>query len=132
MFSHQCKEVAEDHNAESLASVLQNIFEDWKITGKVYGATTDNGGNIVNACVNHLKLMHMLCIGHTLQLAVKRALEINRAKRVLGQCRKCAEHFNKSTKATYKLREKQIASLTGGAHFTCFKGFRNNKQLQNV
>ena len=101
------KEVAEDHNAESLASVLQNVFEDWKITGKVYGATTDNGGNIVNACINHLKLMHMPCVGHTLQLAVKRALEINRVKRALGRCRKCVEHFNKSTKATYKLREKQ-------------------------
>ena len=29
------KEVAKDHNTESLASVLQNVFEDRKITGKV-------------------------------------------------------------------------------------------------
>ena len=70
------KEVAEDHNAESLANVLQEIFKQWKITGKVYGATTDNGGNIVNACANHLNLIHLPCIGHTLQLAVKRALEL--------------------------------------------------------
>ena len=101
------KEVAEDHNAESLAKVLQEIFDEWAVTGKVYGATTDNGGNIVNACVNHLKLTHMPCIGHTLQLAVKRALEINKVRRALGRCRKCVEHFHKSTKATYKLREKQ-------------------------
>ena len=50
------KEVAEDHNAESLAKVLPEIFEEWAVTGKVYGATTENGGNIDNACVNHLKL----------------------------------------------------------------------------
>ena len=50
--------------------VLQEIFKEWKITGKVYGSTTDNGGNIVNACVDYLQLVHIPCIGHTLQLAV--------------------------------------------------------------
>ena len=33
------KEVAKDHNAESLTKVLQEIFEEWAVTGKVYGAT---------------------------------------------------------------------------------------------
>ena len=92
------KEVAEDHNAESLAKVLQEIFEEWAVAGKVYGAMTDNGGNIINICVNHLKLTHKSCIRHTLQLAVKRALEINKVRRALGRCRKCVEHFHKSTK----------------------------------
>ena len=49
----------------------------------------------------------MPCIGRTLQLAVKKALEITRIKRALGQCHKCIKHFNKSTKATYKLQEKK-------------------------
>ena len=49
----------------------------------------------------------MRCIGHTLQLAVKKALEITSVKKALGQCQRCVEHFNSSTKATYKLQEKQ-------------------------
>ena len=101
------REISVDHSAVSLAKVLQEIFEEWKIDHKVYGATTDNDKNIVNACVDHLKLVHMPCIGHTLQLAVKSALEITSVKKALGRCRKCVEHFNRSTKATYKLREKQ-------------------------
>ena len=44
----------------------------------------------------------MPCIGHTLQLACSEKSTGN-----LGRCQKCVEHFNKSTKATYKLREKQ-------------------------
>ena len=57
--------------------------------------------------INYLRLVHISCIRHTLQLAVKKALEITRVKKALGRCRKCVEHFNKSTKATYKLRKKQ-------------------------
>ena len=77
------------------------------VDNKVYGATTDNDKNIVNVCVDHLKLVHMPCIGHTLKLAVKKALEITSVKRALVWYLKCVQHFNRSTKAIYKLWEKQ-------------------------
>ena len=38
---------------------------------------------------------------------MKRVLEINKVRRALGRCHKSVEHFYKSTKATYKLREKE-------------------------
>ena len=59
------REISVDHNVDFLAKVLQEIFEGWKIDHKVYGATTNNGKNMVNACVDHLKLVHMPYIGHT-------------------------------------------------------------------
>ena len=74
---------------------------------KVFAATTDNGANIVNSIVDHLKLIHMPCIGHTFQLSIKKAFDLPTVQRVLGRCQKCIAHFNKSTKETYKLREKQ-------------------------
>ena len=95
-----------DHDAKSLAGVLKNVFEEWKIRNKVFG-TTDNSGNIVNACVDHLNLVHVPHFGETLQLSIKRALDLVKVQRVVGRCRKCVGHFNKSTKETYKLHEKQ-------------------------
>ena len=37
------REISVDHSAVSLAKVLQEIFEEWKIDHKGYGATTNNG-----------------------------------------------------------------------------------------
>ena len=102
----QTQEVPQDHNASSLKEVLSSLFDSWKISDKVCGATTDNGRNIVNA-IGLLKIEHFPCVAHTLQLSIKNGLEVTRVQRVLGRCRKLVEHFRKSTKETYKLREKQ-------------------------
>ena len=67
-------EVSGGHDAESLATVIQEGFDRWQIGERVLFATTDNGGNIKNACVNHLEILHIPCIGHTLQLGVKNVL----------------------------------------------------------
>lgn len=102
----QTQEVPQDHTASSLKEVLSSMFDSWKISEKVCGATTDNGQNIVNA-VGLLKIEHFPCVAHTLQLSIKHGLEVTRVQRVLSRWRKLVEHFNKSTTETYKLREKQ-------------------------
>ena len=50
---------------------------------------------------------HFPCFAHTLQLSIKNGLNVSQVQRVLGRCKKLVEHFKKSTKETYKLREKQ-------------------------
>ena len=45
--------------------------------------------------------------GHTLQLSIRKALDLPAVKKVIARCKKCIAHFNKSTKEIYKLREKQ-------------------------
>lgn len=102
----QTLEIPQDHTAASLQEVLSDMFKAWSLSNKVCGATTDNCGNIVNA-VGLLGLEHVPCVAHTLQLSIKRGLEIPAVNRVLARCRKLVEHFRKSSKETYKLRQKQ-------------------------
>jgi len=63
----QTREVDESHNAENLAKELSAVIKEWRLDDKVkvYGCTTDNAGNITNAVVNHLNLVHLSCIRHT-------------------------------------------------------------------
>ena len=82
------------------------MFQEWNISDKVFGSTTDNGQNIVNA-IGLLGLQHFPCLAHTLQLSIKKALNISKVHSTIGRCKKLVEHFNKSPKETYKLREKQ-------------------------
>jgi len=43
---------------------------------KIYDCTTDNAGNITNAVVNHLNLVHISCIGHTVQFSIEKGLNV--------------------------------------------------------
>ena len=58
-------------------------------------------------CIELLGLEHFPCFAHTLQLAIKKVLAVPRVSTVIARCKKLVEHFNKSTKETYCLREKQ-------------------------
>ena len=40
--------VPKEHTAVAIQQVLSSMFEEWNILSKVFGATTDNGQNIVN------------------------------------------------------------------------------------
>ena len=102
----QTMEVAQDHKAESLKEVLTEMFRSWEIFCKVCGAVTDNASNMVST-FRLLGIQHFPCIAHTLQLAIQKGLDVARVQRVLGRCKKLVSHFKKSTKETYKLREKQ-------------------------
>ena len=67
------KKFPEAHTAENLAEVLLQAIEEWELASKVYGFSTDNEMNMVNAVINHLRVIHLPCIGHTIQLAVEKA-----------------------------------------------------------
>ena len=110
--NHYClmtKEVSESHTADVIASVLSESFQEWELREpeQVYAFCTDNGKNIVNAIINHLKVLHLPCIGHTLQLSVQKSFSIDRVARVLAKVRKLVEHFKKSSKSTNEFRSKQ-------------------------
>lgn len=103
----QTQEVTTDHTSISIETVLSSMLSSWNIRDKVCGAATDNASNMVNAIRMLAGVQHFPCVAHTLQLSVKSGLNVSRVQRVLGRCRKLVEHFNKSSKQTYKLREKQ-------------------------
>ena len=83
----QTRKVDESHDAKNLAKELSVAIKEWGLDGKVrvYGCTTDNAGNIPNAIVDHLHLVHL---GHTLQLRVEKGLKVLQVARGLGQCKK--------------------------------------------
>ena len=91
------------HNAINIAEELGIILKEWKIEHKVVAVTTDNAKSVVNA-TSRLNIMHIPCLGHTLQLGVKKALELSQ---VQARVRRIVRYVHKSTKATYQLREKQ-------------------------
>ena len=103
------------------------MFNDLNISDEVFGGTSDNGQNIVNT-IWLLGLQHFPCLAHTLQLAIKKDLNVSKAHSTIGKFKKVVEHFNKSPKETYKLRKKQkmlqlpehqmikIVRLAGEAH----------------
>ena len=110
-FHHHCittQEVSVAHNAENLANAIEEVLNKWGIRDRIYGATTDNAQNIRNAIIDIMELHHLGCIGHTLQLSVNKSFRLTSVARLLGRVKKLVEHFKRSTKETYALRDKQI------------------------
>ena len=62
------------YTAENLASVMRHVFQTWGISKKVTTVTTDNTAN-VSAAVELLQVTHQACFAHTLNLAVKEAIQ---------------------------------------------------------
>ena len=70
------------------------------------GATTDNARNIVLA-LDNLDWPHVGCFAHTLQLGVKKAMEVPEIARALGRAKRLVSHFHPSVKSTNVLHQKQ-------------------------
>ena len=73
------------------------MFNDSNISDEVFGGTSDNGQNIVNT-IRLVGLQHFLCLAHTLQLAIKKDLNVLKVHSTIGKFKKLVEHFNKSPK----------------------------------
>ena len=50
------------------------------------------------------------CVAHTINLCVEEGFKVQRVSHLLAKIRRIVEHFNKSTKSTYQLREAQLAA----------------------
>ena len=99
-------EVPMEHTAENIGKVMTDVLFEYDISEKIIAATTDNGTNVIKA-VNQLNFLHMPCVGHTLNLAVKKCFELSQVSKALARIRKLVGHFHRSTKAMSNLSEKQ-------------------------
>lgn len=59
------REVAEEHSAIILGSVLKSIFEEWQITEKIVTIVSDNAPNIKKAISEYLCKRNHYCVAHT-------------------------------------------------------------------
>ncbi|CAJ1052271.1 zinc finger BED domain-containing protein 1 [Xyrichtys novacula] len=89
----------QSHTAENIARVKASLMEEWGITNKVTCMVTDGAPNMV-ACGRELKLRHHICIAHTLNLIVKKALEQSPVlSGIRAKARKLVGFFRSSTTA---------------------------------
>ena len=110
------KELPSDHTASNIATAVEETLCDWNIdTVKVVAVVTDNAKNMTNA-VTELDMFSFPCIGHTLQLGVKKAFDIPKVHTALARVRRLVLYFHRSPKAMYKLREKQKLLGLPGHH----------------
>ena len=101
-------EITTEHTAINLADELQESFARWNLSDEcLVAVTTDNARNIVNA-VEVLSWQHFGCFAHTLQLGVKKSMEIPQVSKALARARRVVSHFHHSSKSYYILKQKQI------------------------
>jgi len=109
-----CYELPGDqHAATHISDALRERLEYWlgdNGLSRIISATSDNGLNMVNALTSLGVPVQIGCVSHTVHLAVDKGLKSPRVSRVMTKARKLVEHFSKSTKSTYHLRQMQIQS----------------------
>lgn len=87
------------HTAENMASVQSALMAQWGISTKVTCLVTDGAANMA-ACARDLHLRHTICVAHTLNLIVKKALAENtELSEIRLQCRRIVGYFKSSTTA---------------------------------
>lgn len=88
-FCLRCAHFADDHTSENIAEVLTNLLADWELNAsELASCTTDNGKNILKAICTNLKIPHISCFGHNINIGVNRALEQPQLKRAISRVKK--------------------------------------------
>ena len=85
------------HNRTTISQALITAGNDWctSLDKQVVAFITDSGSNVVKA-LESMNVLRLACAGHTLNLAVQKALQIAPISTPLARCRKLVSHFHKS------------------------------------
>lgn len=100
-----CSSFNESHTSINLSEQIKKSIEEWNLEGKIELAVSDNASNIKNA-LSLLKLKHLGCFAHTLNLVVQSALTLEND--LIDKVKTIVTYFRKSTVANNKLRTYQI------------------------
>ena len=74
-------------------------MREWAITEKVTCLVRDGAANMA-ACARELRLKHAICVAHTLNLVVKKALDqTSELSAIRAKSRKIVGYFRSSTTA---------------------------------
>ena len=108
-----CFELPDQHAVVDIGEAIDKLLTFWNLRSvsesRVIAATSDNGRNIVNALSIDLEIPYTVgCVAHTLNLAVEKGLKSEHVSPLMAKTRRLVEHFDKSPKAAYKLRQAQI------------------------
>ena len=95
-----CSLFNENHTSSNLSKQIQKTIDEWHLEGKIELAVSDNASNIKNA-LGLLKLKHLGCFAHTLNLVVQSALTLEND--LIDKVKTIVTYFRRSTVAN-KLR----------------------------
>ena len=99
----------ERHTGSNIATEVESILREFNVAN-VTSLVTDNASNMVIAA-KELKLPHINCFAHTLQLAIEDGLKTGQISKTLGAARKLVSHFSHSVLSTNALIAKQDGNL---------------------
>ncbi|XP_077412229.1 E3 SUMO-protein ligase ZBED1-like isoform X2 [Vanacampus margaritifer] len=98
----------EAHTAANMASMKTSLMSEWGISEKVTCLVTDGAANM-EACARELHMCHTICVAHTLNLLIKKALEqCPELFHIRTNCRKIVGYFKSSTTAKERLTQMQV------------------------
>ena len=99
--------IFQDHTGKNIAEAFQDVLGNWgRSISSVVATTTDNGSNFV-AEFAMLLCEWLSCFGHNPNLAVMKAVNIDRVQQVVKKCHSLIEVFSRSWKKSRDLRQKQ-------------------------
>lgn len=96
----------ERHTGVNIASAINSILEDYNIKNNIVCIVTDNASTMTNAAAN-LKIKHLNCFAHTLQLVVSDMLNNPSVKTLIDKAKDIVRTFKTSSVALEILREEQ-------------------------
>ena len=109
----EIRRITSSTTAENLASELNDVMDIWQIREKVVAIVTDNAPNIVNAVEKQLKMRHVPCFAHTLNLVVQKAIdESQQLEKIREKVREAVAYFHRSVKASLALDKELSAAAT--------------------
>ncbi|KAJ4943140.1 hypothetical protein JOQ06_005645 [Pogonophryne albipinna] len=111
-FVLQTRPLFTSHTGLNIAEVLKSAVLEWGLNmtsnnNQGIAVVTDNARNMDVAVREAGFSPHIKCFAHTLNLASKAGLNVNRASRLLGRVRRVAAFFHRSSTATAVLATKQ-------------------------
>lgn len=72
---------------------MRNIISKWQLYDKIVTIVSDNGANVKNAIIEHLRKYYHPCVAHTLNLITKDTLSCDELKPIISKCKKLVEYF---------------------------------------
>lgn len=104
-FLISCSSFNENHTGIHLSEQIKKTINEWHLEDKIELTVSDNANNIKNS-LGLLKLKHLGCFAHTLNLVVQSALAFE--NNLIDKVKTIVTHFRKSTVTNNKFRTYQI------------------------
>ena len=87
--------ITKDETADTLARMIEEIFQSWSIREKLSLMVTDNAANVIATC-RKLAVHRVPCMGHLLNLCVTDLVKNGTFKKTFKKCKKIVTEFRKS------------------------------------